>query len=150
MANESFWVLRPFNPIFLITFGFYIAILVIASLILRDKPEKTKRIVLAVACIVTIIGFFIYKYFLSLDAEYRIVNAAMGGFNWWGELPLNLCNINMIIILVAVWKKNRPLMNFGFFLGPLGALMALMMPSTGFSGWRTLRMILNASELIWS
>ena len=59
----------------------------------------------------------------------------MGGFNWWGELPLHLCNINMLIIPIAVWRKSRPLMSFSFFLAPLGALMALLMPSAGFSGY---------------
>ena len=62
----------------------------------------------------------------------------MGGFNWWGELPFQLCNINMIIIPIAVLKKSRPLMCFGFFLGPLGALMALVMPGNGFDGYSIL------------
>ena len=138
MEKESFWVLRPFNPIFLISFGLFIALLVVSSLLLRKKDEKTRRNVLAVTCIVTVISFFVYKYFLSIDAQYRVINAAMGGFNWWSELPLNLCNINMILIPIAVWTKNRALQNFCFFLGPLGALMALIMPSTGFSGYSLL------------
>ncbi len=138
MPKENFWILRPFNAVFLCCFALFIALLVVSSLILRNKSEKTRRTVLVVACLVTVVGFFVYKYMLSLDAEYRIVNAAMGGFNWWSELPLNLCNINMIIIPIAIWKRSRPLMNFSFFLGPLGALMALMMPSTGFSGYSIL------------
>ncbi len=138
MPKESFWVIRPFNAVFFCSFGLFIALLLVSSLLLRKKSENTRRTVLAVTCLITVVGFFVYKYFLSLDAEYRIVNAAMGGFNWWSELPLNLCNINMIIIPIAIWRRNRPLMNFGFFLGPLGALMALMMPSTGFSGYSLL------------
>ena len=62
----------------------------------------------------------------------------MGGFNWWGELPLHLCNINMILIPIAVWKKSRPLACFCFFVGPLGALMALAMPGNGFDGYSLL------------
>lgn len=138
MQTEGFWVLRPFNPVFLCSFGFFIVLLVISSLILRNKSEKTRRIVLCTACVITVIGFFVYKFMLSLDADYRIINAAMGGFNWWTELPLNLCNINMILIPIAVWKRNRSLMSFCFFVGPLGALMALVMPSTGFSGYSLL------------
>ncbi|MBR4426119.1 MAG: YwaF family protein [Spirochaetales bacterium] len=138
MPKESFLILRPLNGIFLCCFGLFIALLVISSLILRSKSEKTRRIVLATACLVTVVGFFVYKYFLSIDAEYRIANAAMGGFNWWSEFPLHLCNINMIIIPIAVWRKNRPLMSFSFFLGPLGALMALLMPSAGFAGYSIL------------
>ena len=138
MQTESFWVLRPFNPVFLCCFAFFVALLVVSSLILRNKSEQTRRTVLCTACVITIVAFFIYKYMLSLDADYRVINAAMGGFNWWTELPLNLCNINMIIIPIAVWKRNRSLMSFSFFLGQLGALLALMMPSTGFSGYSIL------------
>ena len=59
----------------------------------------------------------------------------MGGFNWWGELPLHLCNINLILIPIAVLTGKRPLLSFCFFIGPLGALMALVMPGNGFEGY---------------
>jgi uncharacterized membrane protein YwaF len=41
----------------------------------------------------------------------------------------------MLMIPIAVWKKSRPLACFCFFLGPLGALMALIMPGNGFDGY---------------
>jgi hypothetical integral membrane protein (TIGR02206 family) len=80
----------------------------------------------------------VYKYYLSIDSDYDRITAAMGGFNWWGELPLQLCNINMILIPIAALKKSRPLMCFCFFLAPLGALMALAMPANGFAGYSLL------------
>ena len=136
MPKESFWIMRPFNAVYFCTFGFFIALLVVSSLLLKNKPEKTRRTVLAVACIITAVGFFVYKYFLSIDVEYdQVAYASMGGFNWWGELPLHMCNINMILIPIAVWRKNRSLMSFNFFTGTLGATMALMMPSMGFAGY---------------
>ena len=136
MPKESFWVMRPFNALFFCLFGFFIALLVVSSILLRKKSENTRRIVLAVACIITAIGFFVYKYFLSIDVEYdQVAYASMGGFNWWGELPLHMCNINMILIPIAVWRKNRALMSFNFFTGTLGATMALLMPSMGFAGY---------------
>lgn len=136
MPKESFWIMRPFNAVYFCTFGFFIALLVVSSLLLKNKPEKTRRTVLAVACIITAVGFFVYKYFLSIDVEYdQVAYASMGGFNWWGELPLHMCNINMILIPIAVWRKNRALMSFNFFTGTLGATMALLMPSMGFAGY---------------
>ena len=137
MTND-FWIMRPFNTLFLIIFAAFILLLVIASLLLRGKSERTRRIVLVAACAVTFVGYFIYKYMLSLDSDYNVITANMGGFNWWGELPLQLCNINMMLIPIAVLKKSRPLMCFGFFLAPLGALMALVMPGNGFSGYSLL------------
>ena len=132
------WTMKPLNPLFLMVFAVFLAILAGGTMILRRKSEKTRRTVLIAVCAVTLIGFFVYKYFLSLDAEYSVIMADMGGFNWWGELPLHLCNINMILIPIAVMKKNRPLMCFGFFVGPLGALMALLMPGNGFDGYSLL------------
>ena len=132
------WTMTPFNPLFIAVFAAFLALLIGASLLLRGKSEKTKQTVLVSACVVTLIGFLFYKYALSLDAEFNVITAEMGGFNWWGELPLHLCNINMLLIPIAVLTKNRPLMCFGFFIGPLGALMALVMPGNGFDGYSLL------------
>jgi len=134
MTND-FWIMRPFNKLFNGVFICFILILIIASVLLRNKSESTKQMTLVIACICTMIGFVVYKYYLSLDKEFNIITADMGGFNWWGELPLQLCNINMLLIPVAVMTKNRALSCFSFFVGPLGAMMALMMPSAGFSGY---------------
>ena len=136
--QNDFWIMRPFNTLFLIVFAAFLALLVIASLLLRGKSDKAKTTVLVAACLVTFVGYFIYKYMLSLDADYNVITANMGGFNWWGELPLQLCNINMLLIPVAVLKKNRAMMSFSFFVGPLGALMALIMPGNGFNGYSLL------------
>ena len=136
--NSDFWIMKPFNALFFGVFAIFILLLIASSLALKGKSEKTKGTVLISACILTLIGFVLYKYFLSLDKDYNLITADMGGFNWWGELPLQLCNINMILIPIAVWKKSRPLACFCFFLGPLGALMALAMPGNGFAGYSLL------------
>ena len=131
-------VIRPFNGVFLVTFGLFLAVLILASLLLRGKSGHVKQTVLIAACTVTFIGFFVYKYYLSQDAAFHELTADMGGFNWWGELPLQLCNINMILIPIAVHRRSRPLMAFCFFLGPLGAMMALAMPGNSFGGYSLL------------
>ena len=135
MPNESFWIMRPFNALFILAFAFFIVLLIVVSLLLRHKRRRTKEAVLVAACLITLVGYFIYKYLLSRDSDYNEITAVMGGFNWWGELPFQLCNINMILIPIAVLRKSRPLMCFSFFLGPLGALMALVMPGNGFDGY---------------
>lgn len=136
--NSEFWIMKPFNTLFFAVSVFFLLLLIAASLALRGKSERTCSAVLITACVVTLIGFVFYKYFLSLDEEYNVLTAGMGGFNWWGELPLQLCNINMLMIPIAVWKKSRPLACFCFFLGPLGAIMALLMPGNGFDGYSLL------------
>ena len=138
MAENSFWIMRPFNTLWLIVFGAFLLLLIIVSLILRGKDQQAKTGVLVGACLFTLAGFIVYKYFLGQDKAYDVITASMGGFNWWGELPLQLCNINMILIPIAVLRKSRPLMSFCFFLGPLGAMMALVMPGNGFDGYSLL------------
>ena len=138
MKPETGWIMRPFNPLFCAVLAAFILILIIASLLLRKKDDRTKRTVLVSACVLTLIGFFVYKYYLSLDGDYNVITAVMGGFNWWGELPLQLCNINMILIPVAVLLDRRELKCFCFFIGPLGAMMALVMPGNGFEGYSLL------------
>ncbi len=136
--NTDFWIMRPFNLLFCIVSLVFIVILVIATLLVRNKSEKTRKIVLVSACIVTLIGFFVYKAYLSADKEYNVITQLMGGFNWWGELPLQLCNINMILIPIAVLTGKRSLESFCFLIGPLGAFFALILPSNGFEGYSLL------------
>ena len=137
-TNSEFWVMRPFNTLFCLTAAAFLLLLIVTSLLLRGKSERAKQTVLVAACCVTLIGYFIYKHMLSHDEDYNRITAVMGGFNWWGELPLQLCNINMLLLPVAVLKKSRPLQCFCFFLGPLGAFMALAMPGNGFDGFSLL------------
>lgn len=127
-------VYSPFNGVFFAVFAIFIALLVASSLILKNKSRKTRRIVLAAAMIFTFVAFWVYKYDLCVDEEYHVILAAAGGnpFSWWTELPLQLCNINMIIIPLACILDNKFLYSFGFLVAPLGALMAIIMPSKGF------------------
>ena len=132
---SDFWIMRPFSPLFFLLFALFLLLLIVSSLLLRKKSERTRALVLACACWVTLLGFIAYKFALSVDAEFNELTAVMGGFNWWGELPLQLCNINMLLIPIAVLKRWRPLLAFCFFIAPLGALMALVMPGIGFEAY---------------
>lgn len=136
--RPDFLTMAPFNALFCITFAAFIVLLIVVSLIMRNRSEKAKRALIAVTCILTFIGFFVYKYFISIDKEYDAITQNMGGFNWWGELPLHLCNINLILIPIAVITMKKPLLSFCFFVAPIGALMALLMPANGFSGYSIL------------
>ncbi len=130
---ENFAIMKPFNLTFFIVTAFFVALLIAATLIMRNKSERARRIVIASAAILTLIGFIAYKYFLSIDTAYDEMTAATtNGFNWWGELPLHLCNINMLLIPVAVMFDMQMLMSFCFFVGSICASLAIIMPGLGF------------------
>ena len=125
-------IMEPFNLTFFGVAAFFLLLLVGGSMFMRSKSERVKRMVIASAAVVTLAGFIVYKYFLSIDTEYDVLTASTGGFNWWGELPLQLCNINMLLIPVAVLFDLQMLMSFCFFVGSICASLAIIMPGTGF------------------
>ena len=132
------WILKPFNALYFALLAACLIVLTVASLALRKRSEAARRRTIIIASIVTMAGFFVYKGFLSVDHEYDRIAAEVGGFNWWGELPLHLCNINMILIPIAVHWNKRALMSFCFFVGVLGAAMAIAMPGVGFDQYSLL------------
>jgi uncharacterized membrane protein YwaF len=74
----------------------------------------------------------LYFNWLSLDAEY-LSTQNIGRFNVLDELPLHLCNVNMLIIPLALLSKRRVLLVFCCLSAPLGAFMALASPVAAFS-----------------
>jgi len=138
MPEKEKLILKPFNKIFFALLFFFASLLIVSSILLARTSIKTRETVLLVVSVITFLEFFVYKYFLSIDKEYSEIYADTGGFNIWGEFPIQLCNINMIFIPVAILTHSKPLMAFAFFVGPLGAFMAVAMPCRGFEKYSIL------------
>ena len=138
MFDSDFLIMAPFNGVFWMVLLLFFLILVVATRELKNKKEETKKTVMIGASIITLIWFILYKYYLSIDGDFNLITAEIGGFNWWGELPLHLCNINMILLPIGVLFNIKPLKSMCFYVGPLGAIMAILMPSLGFNGYSIL------------
>ena len=123
---DKLLIVKPFNPMFIALFILGFIILWVLTKILKNANEGAKRAVYIIVCIISASSFFAYKYALSVDQEFNLAYSAYGGFNWWQELPLHLCNIHMLLMPIAVATKKRSL------------LMALAMPAIGFSGYSIL------------
>lgn len=67
---DNFAIMKPFNLTFFLVTAFFAAVLVGATLIMRKKSERARRIVIASAALLTLLGFVVYKYFLSIDTAY--------------------------------------------------------------------------------
>ena len=78
-----------------------IGAIVLLWALLHGQPERWRAAVLITLCVVNIIGFFVYKWFLSGDVEFLQVSG-LDKFNWFNELPLQLCNINMFLIPIGI------------------------------------------------
>jgi uncharacterized membrane protein YwaF len=92
-------------------------------MIFKNKSKKAKDILIISIGVFDVLLFIVYKIFLSKDGY---------DFNIWKELPLQLCNINMFLIPLSVILNNKYLKSFGFYVGPLAAIMAMSFPEAGF------------------
>ena len=129
--------ITPFRGPHLLLLLLTVTAVLFILLLLRGKPDARRSRFLVGVCLFNLALFTVYKLSLSMDAAY--VRAYYpNGFNIFNELPLHLCNINLFLIPLGVWKRNRSIMGFSFFVAPLGALMALLFPEPLFSGFSLL------------
>lgn len=131
------YVITAFNAVFNCLFGYFAALIIIVALVFKEKSDRAKRVFVALFYFVVFAYFFYYKYMLSLDEEYSVIQYEVGngGFSWYSELPLNLCNITLMVTPIAMLFDSRLLKSFIFYISPIGAALALLMPSAGFGGY---------------
>lgn len=127
-------IVRPFNLGFWLIAVLTAAALVALYLLGRGKTQRWREGMLLALCAFNLVFYFVYKGMLSHDAEFLLVKG-MEKFNWFDELPLQLCNINLFLIPIGVWTKKRPILGFSFFFAPLGALLAMVSPNAPFNGF---------------
>lgn len=109
----------------LIIFGFYF--------IFRHRSERTKTIALLTLAGVNIIIFTIYKIvmFQKFD-DLEILN----------ELPLQLCNLNLILIPLALITKSKILMSYLYYVGTIAAMAAILFFDSRFEGYNMVSYIM--------
>lgn len=133
-------VYRPFNGVFWAIIGILTVLYGALALVLKNCTMQTRETVMLVITGCVAVYYFIYKYRLSRDEEYdEMYYSQVGGFTWWYELPLHLCNINMFLVPLGILTANRFILGFAFFIGPVGAMMAILMPSDPFNNTSILK-----------
>lgn len=133
-------IMKPFNPLFFVGIILFAALAFLLIKIYKDKNLTIRKRLIVVIYTITFIIFVVYKIYLSMDAEFSALRISAGytAFNWFEELPLNLCNLNILLIIIAVLLDSRILLGFCFFFGSMGALCALMIPEAEFMGFSIL------------
>ena len=117
-------IIRQFNLVYFSLILIMALAIILLSIIYKGKTQRQKDLFIIVIGIFNIVFFIIYKICLYFD-DYEFVI--------WDELPLQLCNINMFIIPIAVMLKNKYLLSFGFYVAPLAAIMAITFPELDFT-----------------
>ena len=89
---------------------------------------------------IVFVVFILYKVALSLDEPYSQLRISNGYpvFDWFSELPLNLCNLGIILTVVGLMADSKPILGFVFFTNSLGAFAAMIVPPMEFSGFSIL------------
>lgn len=112
----------------------YIPLIVVAFyFIFRHRSERTKNIALLSLSFVNALLFIIYKFamFRNFD-NLEILN----------ELPLQLCNLNLILIPIALITKNKVLMSYLYYIGMIAALCAIFFFDSRFEGYNMVSYIM--------
>lgn len=125
--------IKAFNGVYWLLIVLIVGGIIVIAKLFRNQSLSVRKKVMVWLCSVMIVLFFLYKIALSLDAEFLVING-IEKFDWWSELPLQLCNINMFLILYAVIFDKKSIMGFAFFVAPLGAFMAITFPEPAFTG----------------
>lgn len=122
----------------LTSFAFYFILIVAAAITLtltfvfRKKDEKTRKLVILIFCAFNILLFTVYKFVLASEPESLVKHNYE--FIIWEELPLHLCNISLFLVPIGMLLNNRKLLSYGFYIAPLGAILAVVSPSPEFIG----------------
>lgn len=130
-------IIRPFNAVFFAVMALVAALALGLKHFAQNHSRGKSRALLTTLCACNVVFFFIYKGFLSVDPEFLAVNGQVK-FNWFSELPLQLCNINMFLIPIGVLTNRKSVMGFSFYMAPLGAMLAMLFPEPAFTGYSLL------------
>jgi uncharacterized membrane protein YwaF len=122
-----------FNGVWWSLLAAIVAVCLLLWLIFRRRSERVRSRVILIICLLNFLLFLLYKYWLSQDAVYLQENG-FASFSIWLELPLQLCNINLLLIPLALLLRREGLFVFCSYGAVIGAFMAIASPATSFSG----------------
>lgn len=127
-------IYKPFNAVFFGAVALYACLMYALMRFVRTMPVAVQRQFVCIFYIFSLFVFLVYKIAISKDTYY---NKLLGfdKFNWLNELPLNVCNIVLLLMPVGVLLGSRVLLSICFFASLILSPMALVMPRQGFAGY---------------
>lgn len=118
-------IINVFNAVWFVFMGVTVATIAGITYLYRDKTRKEKLKFMRWFSIISFILWILYKYGLYVDPTFP-------EFNFWNELPLQPCNTMMWLAIISSFFDITIIMDYGFYVGIVAALMAILMPETGF------------------
>ncbi len=117
-------LLSVFSPLWFILFAADAALVVVFTCLLKGLDLKGKTKVLLALAVFNLLYWVFYKFMLSKDPTFD--------FQLPLELPFHLCNLNSMLMIVALLTKKPGLLNFCYCFGIFGAFLALLSPDPAF------------------
>lgn len=93
-------------------------LLCVLSVTVYQKLNVKHRNIMRIGIAVTVI---------TLETIKNCVAAAIGDFGI-GHLPFHLCGINVLLVTFCIFKRNKTVESFLYYIGIPGALLALLTP----------------------
>lgn len=104
---------------------YYIAAICIYIILLKlgSKNKRIRMPIMAVLCLLDFIFYLINDYYFYIRGD-----------NILTMLPLQLCNIAVFLLPLAVFTKKRLIYDFVFYICAPGGLAAVLIPSNDYIG----------------
>ena len=126
------FIIKPFNLVFFCFLAFIALTIIILTKILKNKSIGVKKLILLIIGCANIVLWIFYKIWLYQGVE--VLNETGYVFNIYKELPLHMCNVSIILFVIGLLTDKKIIYSYCFYFAPLGALLAFVTPSNGFSG----------------
>jgi uncharacterized membrane protein YwaF len=128
MKGFLFMIIEPFNLIHILSFTVLPAgLFCLLFLLLRNKTQDKQRRVLFIICCFNAALYAVYKFYQAFFYDgYDFIFAY--------NLPLHFCNLNLILLPLAIWLRNKVLMAYQIYFGTLLAFFALFTIDPAFRG----------------
>ena len=118
-TKRSIMTIEAFNTTHILTIVLMPILIFIAISIVATKwDDKTKRFVLLLICYFNAALYLVYKIVQVTDPSFE--------FRLFYHLPLHFCNINLILLPLAIHTGSKNLMAYQLYFGPPLAGLALI------------------------
>ena len=117
-------VLETFNTTHILAIVLMPTLIFVAlNHVLKNRSAEAKRTILVIICCFNAALYFVYKVAQSNESD---------SFDIFMNLPLHFCNINLILLPLAIFFRNKPLLAYQFYFGIVLAMLALVTIYPGF------------------
>src|SRR5258707_5008181 len=102
----------------------------LAAIVWRTKSRRAEKMIVGMLSAVFVLNYVVYLIFIR----------SRGTTTWQQMLPMQLCDLGMVVVIVAMWTGNQRWFEVAYFWGIGGTLQAVLTPDLHF-GFPDLRVI---------